>query len=91
MPWEQIDYTDYDKLNRLIGDELRMELVRRKVSVTEMAKRLGISRGTLSKYLNGAGTPIPATTVMAICFFLNCNAVRVVQNAYARAKDDETS
>lgn len=60
-------------------------MVERKISLNELAERVGISNVNLSKIKNNKVTAIRFSTLAAICQVLNCEAGDILEYQ----KDDE--
>ena len=54
-------------------------MVERKISLNELAERVGISTVTLSKIKNNKVTAIRFSTLAAICEVLACNVADVLE------------
>ena len=54
-------------------------MVERKISLNELAERVGISNVNLSKIKNNKVTAIRFSTLAAICEVLECNAGDIVE------------
>ena len=54
-------------------------MVERKISLNELAERVGISNVNLSKIKNNKVTAIRFSTLAAICEVLNCEAVDILE------------
>lgn len=54
-------------------------MVERKMSLNELAKRVGISNVNLSKIKNNKVTAIRFSTLAAICEALNCDAGDILE------------
>lgn len=55
-----------DYIRRKMADSLRIALSTKQMRQKDLAKMLGTSEATVSRYLNGEGTP-SAITLMRIC------------------------
>ena len=62
-------------------------MVERKMSLNELAERVGISNVNLSKIKNNKVTAIRFSTLAAICQVLNCDAGDILEFQ----KDDENN
>lgn len=54
-------------------------IVERKISLNELAARVGISNVNMSKIKNNKVTAIRFSTLAAICDVLNCNAGDILE------------
>ena len=54
-------------------------MVERKISLNELAERVGISNVNLSKIKNNKVTAIRFSTLAAICEVLECNAGNILE------------
>ena len=54
-------------------------MVERKISLNELAERVGISNGNLSKIKNNKVTAIRFSTLAAICEALDCDAGDILE------------
>lgn len=54
-------------------------MVERKISLNELAARVGISNVNMSKIKNNKVTAIRFSTLAAICDVLNCNAGDILE------------
>ena len=54
-------------------------MVERKISLNELAERVGISNGNLSKIKNNKVTAIRFSTLAAICDVLDCEAGDILE------------
>lgn len=54
-------------------------MVERKISLNELAARVGISNVNMSKIKNNKVTAIRFSTLAAICEVLNCNAGDILE------------
>lgn len=67
-----------DEMGKIILRLDRM-MVERKMSLNELAKRVGISNVNLSKIKNNKVTAIRFTTLAAICEALDCEAGDILE------------
>lgn len=58
-----VDDKNYDKI---VGEQLRLEREKHKLSQVDVAKRVGLARGTISAYEVGT-RPMNITTLKTIC------------------------
>lgn len=70
-----------------LGVELRADMDARDISVIEMAKRLGVDRGTLGDWL-GARRPMPIPMFWALAAELRVPSEDLVRRAEDRARRD---
>ncbi|ELS01187.1 putative transcriptional regulator [Xenococcus sp. PCC 7305] len=63
-----------DRLLMRIKWRLKVVMAEREVSVSELIKRTGLHRATISKHLNTLNRPsrLDAETLMKYCLALNC-------------------
>ena len=59
-------------------------MVERKISLNELAERVGISNVNLSKIKNNKVTAIRFSTLAAICEALDCEAGDILEDVYKR-------
>ena len=64
-------------------------LARRKMSVTELAERVGITMANISVLKNGKARAIRFSTLEAICAALECQPGDILECRDARARPDE--
>lgn len=70
-----------------LGVELRADMDARDISVIEIAKRLGVDRGTLGDWL-GARRPLPIPMFLALAAELRVPSEELVRRAEDRARRD---
>ena len=62
-------------------------LAKRKMSVTELSERVGITRANISILKNGKAKAIKLSTLNSICKALNCQPGDILE--YVEDEDDE--
>ena len=62
-------------------------LAKRKMSVTELSERVGITMANISILKNGKAKAIKLSTLNSICKALNCQPGDILE--YVEAEDDE--
>lgn len=72
---------DNDKYNKIIGNELRIERERKRMSQEDVAKKVGLARGTISAYEVGT-RPMNISTLKNICDICKFNYIRILYNSF---------
>lgn len=76
-----------DPRSLALGVELRADMDARDISVTEMAGRIGVDRGTLGDWLSGQ-RPMPVHAFWALSSELRVSSDDLVRRAEDRARRD---
>lgn len=79
-----------DPRSAALGVELRADMEARDISVTDMAARIGVDRGTLGDWL-GSRRPLPVAMFWSIASELGVPADSLVRRAEDRARRDAGS
>ncbi len=67
-----------DSLDAIITENLKREIETSGKSKSEIARAIGVSNPTVSKYLSGRAQPTLAT-LSRLCNFIDCSADEILQ------------
>lgn len=73
----RVDNKNYDKI---IGEQLRIEREKHNLSQEDVAKKVGLARGTISAYEVGT-RPMNITTLKTICDICNFDYAGILVNS----------
>lgn len=76
---------DPENIRRALSDQIRVELVDKGITQRELAERIGITTGALSRYMQGH-REMPMTTYLAISDALILGPDELMRSAVARSR-----